>query len=220
MRKCVIFCDFDGTVTYSDNIIAAMKQYGPPGWEQVRDDILAQRIAIQEGVSQLFAQIPSSMKEDITNYIIEHAVIREGFSSFVDFTNKMNIPLYIVSGGIDFFVYPLLASLIPAERIYCNGSDFSGETIRILWPHACDEHCTNRCGCCKPSLLRRLSSKEDYTIAIGDSITDLQVAQAADLVIARDFLLTKCEELGLNYQPFSDFNDVTRIVEAALEVEV
>lgn len=212
--KPLIFCDFDGTITNSDNIISIMKKFGPPGWENLKDDILAQRISVREGVGKMFSLLPSVWKHDITEYILASAEIRDGFKEFVAYVREKEIPLYIVSGGIDFFVNPLLEGLVPEEQIYCNGSDFSGENISIQWPHSCDEHCENDCGCCKPSLLRQLAEPNAYKIVIGDSITDLQAAKLADEVIARDFLLEKCKELDLNHTSFTTFYDVIEILES------
>ncbi|MFC4184203.1 2-hydroxy-3-keto-5-methylthiopentenyl-1-phosphate phosphatase [Saccharococcus thermophilus] len=219
MTKRVIFCDFDGTITDNDNIIAIMKQFAPPEWESLKDDILAQRISVQEGVGKMFSLLPSSRKEEITDFILQTARLRDGFREFVAFTKEHDIPLYIVSGGIDFFVYPLLEGLVDKERIFCNGSDFSGETIRITWPHACDDQCQNGCGCCKPSLLRKLAVPDAFHIVIGDSITDLEVAKRADHVLARDFLLQKCQELGLPHTPFTTFFDVIHFLQT-MEVNV
>ncbi|WP_027408381.1 2-hydroxy-3-keto-5-methylthiopentenyl-1-phosphate phosphatase [Anoxybacteroides tepidamans] len=213
MRKPVIFCDFDGTITNSDNIISIMKQFAPPEWESIKDDVLAQRCSVQEGVGAMFSLLPSSLKEEITSFILRTARIRDGFREFVAFTKDRGIPLYVTSGGIDFFVYPLLEGFVEKESIFCNGSDFTGETIRITWPHSCDEHCQNGCGCCKPSLLRKLAAQDATKIVIGDSITDLAAARLADHVIARDFLLEKCKELRLSHTPFTTFFDVIAFFE-------
>jgi len=220
MKKPVIFCDFDGTITNSDNIIAIMKQFAPPEWDSIKNDILAQSISVKSGVGRMFSLLPSSQKEDITNYVIENAVIRDGFKEFVSFTKENHIPLYIISGGIDFFVEPLLKGLIPSSHIYCNKADFSNENIDILWPHQCDEHCENDCGCCKPTLFRNLVKEDEYKLVIGDSITDLQVAKLADEVIARDFLLQKCQQLNLTHSSFSTFFDVMKIIKKRMEVVV
>ena len=32
MRKPLIICDFDGTITTNDNIISIMKQFAPEEW--------------------------------------------------------------------------------------------------------------------------------------------------------------------------------------------
>ncbi|XJZ28735.1 2-hydroxy-3-keto-5-methylthiopentenyl-1-phosphate phosphatase [Bacillota bacterium Lsc_1132] len=220
MSKKVIFCDFDGTITNNDNIIAIMKKFAPPEWLSLKDGVLSQQISVQEGVGKMFALLPSSHKEEIIRFLKETAVIREGFQEFVRFAEEKGYELFIVSGGIDFFVYSLLEGLVSPERIFCNGADFSGETINILWPNECDELCENGCGCCKPSLLRKLAAPEDYKIVIGDSVTDFAVSQLADKVIARDFLLEKCRELDLPHEEFTTFYDVIDILEQNAEVGI
>ncbi|HZH58102.1 MAG TPA: MtnX-like HAD-IB family phosphatase, partial [Metabacillus sp.] len=156
----------------------------------------------------------------IVDYILQHAEIRPGFEDFVRYTKENNIPLYIVSGGIDFFVYPLLQGLVSEDQIYCNVANFSNEQIKIEWPNGCDEQCTNECGCCKPSLIRQLTNMNQKKIVIGDSITDLQAAKLADFVIARDLLLEKCKELQLPFQSFTTFYDVMDILDHLEEVSV
>lgn len=53
--KPIIFCDFDGTITNSDNIIAIMKKFAPPGWEELKDGVLKQKISISTGVGKMFS---------------------------------------------------------------------------------------------------------------------------------------------------------------------
>ncbi|HSP21241.1 MAG TPA: 2-hydroxy-3-keto-5-methylthiopentenyl-1-phosphate phosphatase [Planococcus sp. (in: firmicutes)] len=220
MNKAVIFCDFDGTITNSDNIIAIMKHFDPPGWNPIKDKILSQKISIRDGVAQMFSLLPAAKKDEVIEFVLEQAQIREGFADFVAYTRQQDIPLYIVSGGIDFFVHPLLEPFGPFSGVYCNEADFSGESIRIGFPHGCDEQCQSQgCGCCKPSIIRQLLDEGAQSIVIGDSITDLEAAKQADLVIARDFLVEKCEELSLPYEPFENFHDVMSIIDEKMGVK-
>jgi 2-hydroxy-3-keto-5-methylthiopentenyl-1-phosphate phosphatase len=212
-KKMIIFCDFDGTITENDNIINIMKYFNPPGWETIKDDILAGRISIRKGVGRMFWLLPATCREEITNYAIKQATIRPGFDLFIQYCQEHNIRLLITSGGIDFFVFPILSRYsIPKENIYCNSSDFSGKQIQILWPYSCDALCSNDCGMCKPSILRSQSSLDNINVVIGDSITDLAAAKMADHVIARDFLLQKCQEHSLPYKEFVSFYDVIEIL--------
>jgi 2-hydroxy-3-keto-5-methylthiopentenyl-1-phosphate phosphatase len=212
-KQRVIFCDFDGTITSNDNIISIMKHFQPPGWEAIKDDILGQRISVREGVGRMFSLLPASQKEQIVRFSIDQVRIRKGFSNFIDFCSRENIRLLVTSGGIDFFVYPILERFgIPEANIYCNGSDFTGEHVEILWPHACDEQCDVDCGMCKTTIIRSFDPSVYERIVIGDSITDLAGARLADWTIARDFLLKKCEELHLPHRPFETFHDVITIL--------
>ncbi|MDQ0272799.1 2-hydroxy-3-keto-5-methylthiopentenyl-1-phosphate phosphatase [Cytobacillus purgationiresistens] len=215
--KPIIFCDFDGTITNSDNIVQIMENFGPQEAEELKKKILGQQITIKEGVRQLFSLLSTEKKEEIISFVLENAEIRNGFSQFVSYTKEHQIPLYIVSGGIDFFLYPVLEPYGPFEKVYCNEADFSGDSIHIHYPHQCDEQCTSQgCGCCKPSVIRKQSNEESYNIVIGDSITDLEAAKMADAVLARDFLIKKCEEENIPFKPFNDFYDCIEYIEGLL----
>lgn len=212
-KPLVLFCDFDGTITEKDNIVAIMRRFAPPEREELIEQILTQKVSIREGVGALFKLIPSEKKQEIIDYIVKEATIRPGFAEFVRFCREEGIELLITSGGIDFFVEPILAPFALDVPIYCNGSDFSGPRITITWPHACDEHCDNNCGMCKTAIIRRYDPERYYRVVIGDSITDLAGAKIADFVIARSLLAQKREELGLPFKSFATFHDVIAILQ-------
>jgi len=210
-RPPVLFCDFDGTITMSDNIVAIMKHFDPPGWEPIVRDIVDERKTVRQGVGELFALLPSSMREEITRFVLEQAAIRPGFPELLDWCKRNGVEFFVTSGGIDFFVYPLLAPFdIPRDHIFCNGSDFSGERIRITWPYPCDHECDNYggCGMCKTTIIRRYPKERYRRILIGDSVTDFPGARLADLVFSRSHLTEKCRELGLAHIPFETFHDI------------
>lgn len=212
-QKTVVFCDFDGTITKADNITSIMQKFNPPGWKKIKDDILGQRMSIQKGVGLMFSLLDTSEQEEIIRYAVDQAEIRPGFDDFVQYCIEQDIQLLITSGGIDFFVFPILSRFnIPKENIYCNASDFSGNRIKILWPFPCDDSCNNDCGMCKSTIIRSFPEKLYKKIIIGDSITDLAGAKLVTLVIARDFLLEKCKEYILPYKEFDSFFDIIDIL--------
>ncbi|WP_175988593.1 2-hydroxy-3-keto-5-methylthiopentenyl-1-phosphate phosphatase [Bacillus sp. Marseille-Q1617] len=220
MAKPIIFCDFDGTITETDNIISLMKQFAPPEWESIKDEILSRDMSIREGVTRLFDLIPSSKKEELLGYLQETSVIRKGFKEFVSFAREKGIPLYILSGGMDFFVHPLLKEYGPFDGIYCNQATFEDQTIKVRWPHPCDSQCGNgECGCCKPSIIRRMNlSEDDEIIVIGDSVTDIEMSRYANTVFARDYLAEKCEEDSIPYKKFETFYDCLEVLKMEVPV--
>lgn len=214
-KERIIFCDFDGTITVNDNIVAIMKHFNPAGWEAIVESILDKSISISQGVGDMFALLPTSRKDEIVDYAISNAVIRDGFKEFVAYCQDQGIKLLITSGGIDFFIYPLLKPFaIPNENIYCNASTFEGSVIEILWPHSCDEHCQTGCGMCKTSIIRSYDSSKYERIIIGDSITDFEGAKLVDTIFARSHLIEMCEKLGYPYYPFENFFDIMKQLEA------
>ncbi|MBD2869708.1 2-hydroxy-3-keto-5-methylthiopentenyl-1-phosphate phosphatase [Paenibacillus arenilitoris] len=208
-KKRIVFCDFDGTITVNDNIIAIIKHFNPEGWESIAERTIAQELSIKEGVGQLFRLLPASMEKEVVEFGITNARIRDGFEAFLTYCKENRIEFYVTSGGIDFFVYPILERFgIAADHIYCNGSDFSGDRIEILWPNPCDEHCSNDCGMCKTTIMRNFPSDEYERIIIGDSVTDFEGAKLADTVYSRSHLTAKCKELGLPHHEYETFYDI------------
>lgn len=213
-KKTILFCDFDGTITESDNIVAIMKHFNPPGWEDIVQELIDKKTTLRDCVGRMFDLFPSSMKEEIVSYAINNAVIRGGFPELLEYCRKHDIEFYVTSGGIDFFIYPLLAPYhIPNDHIFCNGSDFEGDRVTITWPNRCDDHCHADCGMCKTSIIRSFSSDEYQRILIGDSISDFEGAKLVDLVFARSHLIDLCKELNLPYHEFSTFHDVVAQLE-------
>ncbi|MCY9134042.1 2-hydroxy-3-keto-5-methylthiopentenyl-1-phosphate phosphatase [Bacillus atrophaeus] len=218
-KNPLIICDFDGTITMNDNIVSIMKEFAPPEWAALKDGVLSKEVTIEEGVGQMFGLLPSNMKEEITRFVLQDAKIRDGFREFVSFVNQHELPFYVVSGGMDFFVYPLLDGIVDRDRIYCNHASFENDHIHIKWPHSCDSLCTNGCGCCKPSVIRQLSEKAEFVIMIGDSVTDVEAAKLSDICFARDYLLNECVQLGLQHLPYQNFYEVKSGIENIGEVK-
>ena len=149
----------------------------------------------------------------MVQFIVDSAKIRDGFSEFLSYCEQEDIQFLVTSNGIDFFIDPILAPYKEKiDQVYCNSSDSNSENIRILWPHPCDNQCTVDCGMCKTTIIRSFDKDEYYKIVIGDSITDLEGAKIADQVIARSYLLDKCQELNLPHHAFSTFYDCIKAI--------
>lgn len=221
MTNIRIFCDFDGTITETDNIVAIMQQFAPDESKAIVEAVLSKTIGIKEGVHQMFQLLPSDKRTDITQFVLQQARIRDGFDEFVKFAHAENIPFYVISGGIDFFVEPLLAPFGPFNGIYCNAASFDEAFIDVKFPYACaplcDHYETQACGCCKPTIMERHSDDDTYRIVIGDSVTDFEAAKHADAVFARDRLQKKCAELQIAHTPFTTFHDCLAALKRLLE---
>ena len=213
-KQLVVFCDFDGTITEKDNIVAIFDHFQPTGYREWIQELMDGKISIKTCVGGLFEMLPTSNREAIERQAIDPVRIRAGFAEWLSFCKDHHVSFYVTSGGIDFFVYPLLAPFdIERDHIYCNASDFSGDQIKIVWPHQCDEHCSRDCGMCKPSVMRHFPVDQFTRIVIGDGITDVAAAQLADRVYARSSLLKYCESNGIASVPYQTFTDIQQDLE-------
>ncbi|MBX6396337.1 MAG: MtnX-like HAD-IB family phosphatase [Alicyclobacillaceae bacterium] len=213
MTRGVVMCDFDGTITERDMIVSIMEQFAPPEWEALRDAVVERRMSVREGVGRMFALLPSSLREEIVDYALKIVRIRPGFPEFLAAVKRAGLEFYVVSGGIDFFVLPILSPFRLDGNIFCNRAAFDGERIRIEWPHPCGPGCTGDCGLCKPTIMEGIGGA--WTVLVGDGVTDYLAAERADLVIARDGLLKRCRELGRPARSFETFYEVRDTVLAA-----
>jgi 2-hydroxy-3-keto-5-methylthiopentenyl-1-phosphate phosphatase len=208
-RPLQIFSDFDGTITERDVIMMIMEAFAPPGWKEITHRILEERtLSIRDGVAELFRLIPGSKKDEIIAFVKEEVRFRQGFPEFLDFCEDRKIPFQVLSGGLDFFIEPVLAPYRERLEIFCNGSDFFPEYIAVTTPHL-DLDCTGcgQCGCCKVKIMNEAPS-ETFRVAIGDSLTDLPMARRADWTFARHQLIRYCDEEQLPYTPYETFDDI------------
>jgi 2-hydroxy-3-keto-5-methylthiopentenyl-1-phosphate phosphatase len=220
-RPVVVFSDFDGTITQKDVIIMIMEAFAPPVWRDIVDEILNQRtLSIKEGVSRLFRLISPEKKPEIEAFVKENVRFRVGFEDFLSFCQEQAIPFQVLSGGVDFFVRPVLEAFRSQVEIFCNGATFdSTQTgIELTMPYF-EPDCTQcgQCACCKISLMNRLPAETTFRIAIGDSLTDLPMARVADWTFARGQLIDYCREEGLTVTPYEDFRDIQQAIQARIQ---
>jgi len=208
----IIACDFDGTVTQTDTIIAIIKRFAHDEGNEIIRNILSQTCSIQEGVSALFNLLNSNDREAIIQFVLDEISIRPGFQHLLNFARKEHIPFYIISGGMHFFIDPILKQFTGVTETFANEVDFSAERMKVIWTHTCDEHCTNNCGTCKPSIVRSIAHG-NKVIAIGDSVTDILLAQQAHIVFATDKLSLYATENNLQHYNFDTFYDVVNTLE-------
>ena len=109
MKKLIIFSDFDGTITERDVIVMIMEKFAPPEWGKIKNKILNERtITLKDGIEKLFSLIESKKKKEIVDFVKKEVRLRDGFVEFLDFCNKEKFDFNVISGGLDFFLEPIL----------------------------------------------------------------------------------------------------------------
>ncbi len=201
-RKAVVFCDFDGTITTEDMIVGVWRQFAPPGWESDVRGIFEGRQTLKDGVAAVFAKIPSAKEDEIIAHVQRIVKFRQGFAPFLDFCEASGVGFTVCSGGIDFFVHPVLAPYrARIKKIYTIPADLSGPMIRLRHTMTCGS-----CGLCKAMAMEEHPGA--FKILIGDSLTDLHGAEKADLVFARAKLKEILTQQGKPFEPYETFDEI------------
>ena len=202
MKKTIVFSDFDGTITLHDTFVELLRKFSPPG---LADDLMAQMYAqtltLRNGVTQLLESIPSDQYLNIIEFSKPHP-IRSGFPEFLDFLDDRNIPCVVVSGGIRVMVETVLDDFKSRlAGLHAVDLDGSGHYFKVIPTYAGETELV-----AKVNIMAKYEFNQ--SIAIGDSITDFNMAMAADLVFARDRLAKYLDEQGKSYVPWNDFFEI------------
>jgi 2-hydroxy-3-keto-5-methylthiopentenyl-1-phosphate phosphatase len=201
--KRVVFCDFDGTITAIETFAGMLKEFAPDLSAKLMPQMYDRTLTLREGVRQLLESIPSSRYSEILAYAADKP-IRPGLEALLDFLDTQNIPFIIISGGIWGMVKEVLSRHGVLERVTAISAveiDTRQEYLKVYSDYEGDTELV-----AKVQVMAKYPAQE--TIAIGDSLTDINMALKADLVFARDRLIDYLESENKPYIPWNDFFEI------------
>jgi 2-hydroxy-3-keto-5-methylthiopentenyl-1-phosphate phosphatase len=215
-HKQVVFCDFDGTITAVETFAGMLKEFAPETAAKVMPALYERRLTLREGVRQMLEAIPTARYAEAVAYADDKPV-RPGFVELVSFLEERGIPLVVVSGGLREMVERVLGRLEVGGKsarecaaplrervteIVAVEVNTDGEFLRV--PPQGFEGETELIG--KVQVMANYPAVEQ--IAIGDSVTDINMALKADVVFARDRLVDYLEAEGKSYITWDDFFEI------------
>lgn len=205
------FCDFDGTVSVRDVTDVLLEAYAQPQWRDVEAMWRAGDIGSQECMQRQVALLRCSQKE--LDALLDAVAIDPGFVDFVMACHEADMPVMIVSDGIDYCIRRILHRAgLDWLPIYANKLQMLGEErYALASPHFRSE-CLCASGTCKCTIMNERNTPNATAVLIGDGASDCCAArEAADLVVAKASLLEYCREHHLLHVPYTDFYDVKRL---------
>ena len=183
--------DYDGTVTESDLLDRAAKEFGDPAvYQEVEDGLDEGRLPLREVITREFSPVTAPLDE-VVAWVLEHARVRAGFAEFVSRARD--------SSGFHELIEPVLEREGVEVSLHANRIDPRPDGWVVQWnyPDDCDE-----CGeSCKRTLL-----PAGEVVYVGDGYSDRCAALAADRVFATAGLAAYLADRGKTFEPFSDFH--------------
>lgn len=203
MTPRAIFCDFDGTISGGETFVRVLKTYAPDLAQNLIPKIQSFEITLVEGVTRMLHSIPSSNWESIVS-CCDDVPLRPGFAELVHWSNTNDIPFVVVSGGLQAMIERKLGPLKDeVTAIHAVSIDASEKYLRVISPFSDDVELV-----AKVRVMERYPATE--RVAIGDSTTDVRMAQVAEHVFARDRLVTYLTERNVGFNAWGDFHDVRK----------
>ncbi len=210
MERTALFFDFDSTVTIGDALDAVIERFSISGrwrsWESAwnRGDLsTAECLTLQVGDLSVDA-------DELTRFVGDTS-IDACFPAIVDWCRDKGTPLFIVSDNFSLIVRAILKrSSLEDVKVFANELSFDGNKARAHFPHA-SPRCT-RCAHCKATHYAAFASHRK--IFVGDGLSDICPAVAADVVFAKDALADHLAGVGAPFMPFANLGDVLRYLES------
>ncbi len=197
----MVFCDFDGTITVEETFVGMLKRFAQVDYDRMQALLVSREITLREGVRHMVESIPSERYPEILDYIRDKQ-LRPGLQELLDFLNGQNVPFVVISGGLVRSIELRLRSLVgQIHAIYAADVDTGGEYLQVVSDFEGGTELVAKAD---------IMSRYDFTesVAIGDGLTDVNIALRASVVFARGHLGRYLQEKGKAYQPWNDFFDV------------
>tara|TARA_R110002060_G_scaffold15900_5_gene22120 strand:+ start:324 stop:827 length:504 start_codon:yes stop_codon:yes gene_type:complete len=115
--RFIFFTDFDGTITQQDSNDFMIEEFGvgPAHRKLVFDDILHGRRTFRDGFEELLDGVKLPWEKCIAA-LLENITLDEGFREFYTFAHANNIPVVVLSGGMEPIIRALLGHLLGQEE--------------------------------------------------------------------------------------------------------
>jgi 2-hydroxy-3-keto-5-methylthiopentenyl-1-phosphate phosphatase len=205
-----IFVDFDGTITKKDVGEELFIEFGDSESSKKliadwNNDLVDPRV----GWKTLCESVGIADKSKMQDYL-RQIEIDPTFIEFIKYAKDNEFSVKIISDGFDFYIKTIL------EKENLSDVEFSSNTLvfdddkrlRPIFPYSAED-----CKCsanCKRNFVLNNSSDDDFTIYIGDGVSDRCPVQYCDFIFAKDSLLKFCEVNRITYFPYSSFLDVIK----------
>jgi len=208
-----ILCDFDGTVSVEDTTDTLLERFGRDGWEALEDDWRAGHIGSRECMAGQVGLLDMDHAE-LDQHLDERA-IDPAFADFVALVQTHDIPIEILSDGLDYGIHRILARYgLDWLPVTANAlKNVSAREWRLNFPNA-SPNCSVGSGTCKCARAAKAQSPRRKVLMIGDGASDFCVAEAADFVFAKGKLIAHCIAKNIPHVAIAGFAEATALLPA------
>jgi 2,3-diketo-5-methylthio-1-phosphopentane phosphatase len=210
-----VFCDFDGTITTVDTTDRVLGQLAAPAWEALEADWRAGRI---DAAACMKGQIALIQGDDAAlDAVLDDIELDPGFCDFAAWCADHDVPLAVVSDGVDYFIRRILARRgLGALPVVSNKLTGRPGARRLAQPHR-REGCAAGAGVCKCDVVAGRESSRPMLVYVGDGRSDFCVSARADLLFAKDELAAYAAGRGQAFHAFETLHDVTAVLASMVE---
>ena len=213
-----ILCDFDHTITTEDVTDTLLEQFALPEWRLIEKEWEDGRIGSRACMEQQI-ELLRATKEQV-NEVADSIRVDAHFKNFAILCEKKHVSLSIVSDGLDYVIKRVMARLGLNLPVIASHLAHKGEDRWQLTAPFANSGCRSGASTCKcaTAMHIRANTRADNILYIGDGRSDYCVSmEEADLILAKDSLLTYCQQNELPHRAFKDFAHAAQMVEQIID---
>ena len=206
-----VLTDFDDTAAQQNVAQLLLDRFGDPTWQDVRQRFRSGELTLKQYQEIVFHNIQAD-KATMQAYVKEHANLRPYFKELWEYCQHQDIPMAIVSQGLDFYIQALLDKeghgRVP---IYAVNTSFTSQGISYRYHYTRPGEEIH--GNSKGLVVDRYRNDGHYVIYAGDGASDFEAIGRADLLFAHRVLAQECQRRDMPYRLFTDFGDMLQAVQ-------
>ncbi|KAI1334044.1 HAD-like domain-containing protein [Xylariaceae sp. FL0016] len=221
--KAIFFTDFDGTITLHDSNdwMTDNLGFGTELRKKGNADVLHGKRDFRDSFQEMMDSINTPFDECI-RLLLANVKLDPRFKEFATWARANNVPIVVLSGGMQPIIRALLAHLVGEEEVkdmQIVSNDVKarpGKSINEEGGWDIQYHDGSGFGHDKSLEIKPYASLKDRPVMFyaGDGVSDLSAAKETDLLFAkagRD-LVTYCENQKVPFTVFNDFSDIHKVV--------
>ncbi|MEE9442976.1 MAG: MtnX-like HAD-IB family phosphatase [candidate division Zixibacteria bacterium] len=210
INKITVFSDFDGTISTRDVGNRLFHHFSEGKSEEAVRHWKLNEIDSRECLLQEAAAMRKITETELFEFI-DSFEIDPTFIDFVEYMRHKEMPLYLLSDGLDIYIYRLLQKYkLDGLEVFANSARLINGRLKFTFPYY-DKSCGG-CANCKGYHIRNLRQQYSRAVYIGDGRSDVCALDEADIIFAKDYLAEYCREHKIEFLPFNNFSVITEVL--------
>ena len=205
-RPPAVLIDFDDTAADQNVAELLLKRFGDATWQDVRERLRTKELTLNEYQEITFRNMQAD-RTTMQDYVKQNATLRPFFGDLWLYCRAHDIPMAIVSHGLDFYIEALLEKGgFPQVPVYAVNTRFTPQGITYEYRHARPGQ--ENQGISKGLVVDRYRENGHFIFYAGDGPSDFEAASRADMLFAHRTLAEECTRKNIPFRPFTDFQDM------------
>ncbi len=210
VTKTLVQCDFDGTITEEDVSFLLLDAFADGDWRQLFREYEKGKISVGRFNMKAFAMVKAD-RASLLEVVKGKMKVRPGFHELVACCRSKGFRFVIVSNGLHFYIEEILRDIGMADiEVFAAQTRFHPEGVNVQYIGPDGKYLDSEF---KVAYVNSFLREGYRIIYAGNGTSDIAPASQCHYIFATGTLLAHCKQADLGCTPFTDFNQVIKVLE-------